>query len=82
MLGRPGGDFLKRFISVIVPFIVANICYIVFNCISGARYDLHDLYLFVTGLKQIIPVGWFIYCLMILYLSMYIAVRWNLNKYV
>ena len=76
-----GGYFRNRFTAVLVPFFVANICYMVFSFINGARYDMHEVYLRVTGLKQIIPVGWFLYCLMVLYLSMYISVRWNWDKY-
>lgn len=76
------GYFRNRFIAVLIPFFIANICYIVSRFINGARYDLHEVYLLVTGLKQIIPVGWFLYCLMGLYLSMYISVRWHLNKYI
>ena len=76
------GFLKKRLSSVLVPFYVCNLLFIIVSLIAGAKPKAWELLLYLSGIVMLNDQMWFIVELAILYVVFYLLYRkcaeWNL----
>ncbi|SKC08320.1 Membrane-bound acyltransferase YfiQ, involved in biofilm formation [Lachnospiraceae bacterium] len=74
------GFLKKRFVSVGVPFIIANLIYYVLLTVDGLFTDRMS-YLFTRKFeKAIIPNAWFVIMIMLMYIAFYISLKFTQTR--
>lgn len=74
------GFLKKRYASILIPFYVCIIIFVLYNIWKGAKYNSHDFLNFLSGWILLNTHMWYIVEIAVLYLAFYIVNRLVKNK--
>lgn len=73
-------SYFYKYISIVVPFYLTNICYLVYQTIGGQHYTFKDWIIYFLGFQLINTHAWFIILITIFYFIYYIIFKFIHNQ--
>lgn len=68
------GFLVKRIPSILIPYILANFVYWLYNLLSGTRYSVSDFFSRIAVGDPIVSNSWYIICILLCYVFFWISI--------